>query len=299
MTALASPPEPERSRWIAEDWHDHPKWRPGSVHPAEELPIEDYHAGPGVSKSRLDAAHLNVHHMLHREWPRARHLDFGSAVHDSILLPEVFASRYARSTQPNRVQRKKWAAELEAAEADGRVLLASGDYDQAARWGDVARRHPDAGPLLTGTLTHETTYVWEDEETGLLCRCRPDAGATDHAGVIDLKHKHAADRESFRRAVFANRYHVSAVMTAAGIRAVTGVTPGYAFVVLDKQGEPAPEYIAVYQVDDALRGLGWEELRGDLERVADFAFAERRGETPWTGYPLGIQTITYHRGGAA
>lgn len=295
MTAPAT--APERSRWIADDWRDHPVWAPGSVHPVEAVPMEEYHAAPGVSKSMLDKAHVSVHHMLTFERPAAQHLDFGSAVHDAILQPELFASLYARSTLANRVKRNQWAEETAAAEAEGKVLLVCGDFDQAERWGDVARRHPEVGRYLDGSLEHESTFTWEDGETGLLVRCRPDSRVR-HDAVLDLKHAHAADKEGFRRAVFANRYHVSAVLTSAGIEAVTGTTPGYVFIALDKSTEPAPEAIAVYQVDDEFRTRGWAEVRADLERVAEFAFAERRGEELWTGFPLGIQTISYYRGAA-
>lgn len=295
--AVAVAPRLERSRWLAVDWQEHEAWAPGSVHSVDAMSMEDYHAGPGVSKSRLDAAHVSVYHMLHRDPPSARHFDFGSAVHDAILLPESFERLYARSALADRKKRNDWKAEREAAEAEGRVLLVSGDYDQAARWGEVARKHPDVGEYLNGSLEHESSYVWEDDETGLLVRCRPDA-RIGHRVVLDLKHAHAADPQGFRRAIFANRYHVSSVLTSAGIEAVTGEAPGYVFIALDKSCPPAPEAIAVYQVDEELRRIAWEEVRRDMERVADFAYAERRGEPVWTGFPLGIQTISLYRGGA-
>ena len=299
MTAPAAAPERERSRWFARDWTDHELWAPGSIHSPDVVPMDLYHhvETPGVSKSRLDLANASVHRMLHPPAPKeADYFDFGSAVNDAIVDPALFERRFVRGPEDRRGN--KWKDAKKEAKETGRIVLISSEYDLAKRWGDAVHDHPIAGPMLGQAHHQEATLVWEDEETGLLCRCRPDV-VTHALHVVDVKTAYTAARRPFRGAIFRCRYHVSAAMTIAGVKATMGHEPGYVYLVIDKDCDPAPEAVALYQLDDDFRIRGMAELRSNLERVAAYLRAEEEGRpTLWAGYPLGVETLTYFRGDA-
>lgn len=286
---------PERSRWMAEDWRDHPVWAPGSIIP--DLPMAEYHSGPGVSKSKLDKAHRNVRSMLQPAPDESKpHLDLGSAINDAIVDRDLFTRRFVRGFDDRRGNR--WKEAKAEAEANGQVLMVAADYDLAVEWGEAVRQHPIAAGMLDSSLHSEATLVWEDEETGLLCRCRPDV-VTHSWTVVDVKTARSAAPRDFRAAIFKYRYHVSAVMTTLGVRSVLGSDPGYVFLVIDKDGDPTPEGVALYQLDDEFRIRGLAELRSDLERVADYLrSAAEDSPTAWAGYSLGVERLTYFRGDA-
>lgn len=285
---------PERSRWWARDWRDHELWAPGSILPSHRVPMETYHAGPGVSKSMLDRAHRTIHSMLHHvEAPadeQPSYLPFGSAVNDAILDPGRFEFRYVRGPADRRGARWKEAV---AEAGPDRVVMVERDYDAAVAWRDAVYAHPTARRLVEGALHTEVSLVWEDQ-TGLLLRCRPDI-LTASGNVIDLKTARSADPWEFRAAVFSRRYHVSAALTAKGVETIIGRPKGYIFMVLDKDLPPAPESVALFQLDEPFRDEGWCAVRADLDRLAGYLSAATRGEEAWSGYPTDLQLIPHRR----
>jgi len=290
---VIAPPSLE-SFW-ARDWAGTP-FAAGSVIAAADLPSASYHqTAPGVSKSGLDRVRVNLRRLLVREEEAAPHLDLGGAVNDALLHPDTFAERYVRGPEDRRGNRWKEAAE--AAAMAGVTVLVQRDYDLAVAMRDALLLHPHLGPLLEAGAEREPSYFWEDPETGLLCRCRPDVDLASDV-LLDVKTAADASWEPFRSAVFRHRYHVQNAFYSEGRKVVRGDCRGMVFVVVDKE-DPRPENVALYQLDDELYERGWRAAREDLRRLAEFLDRERQMPGQWTGYPLEVQLITFRRDTAA
>lgn len=69
---------------------------------------------------------------------------------------------------------------------------------------------------------------WNDEETGELCRIRPDKWLNEHNVIVDVKK--VADMDRFARHIEEFRYHVQDAMYREGAMRVTGQPHGFSFL---------------------------------------------------------------------
>lgn len=67
--------------------------------------------------------------------------------------------------------------------------------------------------------------VLNDEETGELCRIRPDKWLNEHNVIVDVKK--VADMDRFARHIEEFRYHVQDAMYREGAMRVTGQPHGF------------------------------------------------------------------------
>lgn len=214
------------------------------------------------------------------------HFRVGKAAHDILLLSERWPEAYfvlpeefnARAT---REQADLHAAKAEAEEA-GKVVL---------RWHEAETVKAMAAALQSNelakaVLSHgesEVTLVWQDKETGVWLRARPDF--LPHSvrekrkvmAVPDLKTAADSSWPAFSKAIANNGYHQSAALYADGIKAIFGHYPtNWLHVVMEK--EP-PHCVALWELpgEDIERGR-W------LNRQAIRTFAECLSADKWPGY---------------
>jgi exodeoxyribonuclease VIII len=273
------------------------KWRPpaGGAGHHLLLPNEEYHAGPGVSKSTLVRAQATMHHALFPDEPApgsvARaNLDLGSALNDCLLLPRRWKRRYVRG--PGDRRGTKWAGAVEAA-GPNRAVLVEKDYDFVLTMAKAVRNHPNAGPLVHNPQAVEPTIYWQDPDTGILCRCRPDV-VTASADVVDIKSAYDGTLEGFARAIRSHRYHWSDGFTSAGMQALRpGWRGAYAFLVIDKElvAKAGVQGVALYSLRFEDREAGRSEVRSALDRFDEAARAAMAEERPWLGHPRGVTQL--------
>ena len=257
-----------------------------------DLSNDTYHATAGISKSGLDLIARSPAHYAARYLQGVRQeptpaMTEGTAFHAAALEPERFAADYVVSPDVRRGT-KAWDAFV--AKHPGREILKPADYDRIARMAEAVHRHTFARTLLTGGRTEQSVF-WRDEETGVLCKCRPDYWRADNT-IVDLKSTTDAGRVAFEKAVAKYRYHVQAAFFADGIHSVTGIEPGifdldFCFIAVEK--EP-PYGGAVYLASAAMVETGRRIYRENLALYADCLNAGI-----WPGYPETVQTIDLPR----
>jgi hypothetical protein len=178
-----------------------------------------------------------------------------------------------------------------AVENAGRVILTTDEWDQLHAMRDAVLAHPVAGKLLTAAPGDaELSVYWTDQETGELCRCRPDFWRRDGI-LVDVKTTDDASPEAFARSLVNWRYHVQHPFyldgCAAAIKqcgASNMVTPRhFLFLVVEKK---APYAVAVYRLNEESVDAGRREYRRDLD-----LYAKCRATNDWPGYPAEIQPI--------
>lgn len=271
----------------------------------------------------------------------------GSLAHALILEPETFADHYAlpfeapegalagsdeikerlrdlglkvsgakselierlRDADPSAVFRDDLFAEY-LAENEGKTIISREEHDAAIAMRSAVMSHPLARLLLTGDGKAELSAYWNDPETGVLCRCRPDYWRADGV-LVDLKTTADASPEAFARSVLDWRYHVQAAMYLEGTTAAIfqgeiddapkvpfpadadGSDPdefavnhphAFVFVVVEKK---PPHAVACYMLDAETIAIGQRDLR---KALATYAECERSGQ--WPGLGDGLQALS-------
>ena len=185
-----------------------------------------------------------------------------------------------RRTKDGKAQ---WEAATEAAEAAGAELISNDDAQICMQIAGQVRSHPTARKVFS-TGQAELSCFWTDEETGVLCKCRPDWLGMPL--VVDLKSTEDASAEGFAKSAWQYRYWVQAAWYVDGIEQATGQRPdAFVFAAFEKS---APYASAFYFADDAMIQMGRAEYRRLLRVYADCLAAGR-----WPGYttdvtPLGV-----------
>lgn len=225
------------------------------------LPFADYLALPAVSVSMLKQvadcpAKINVV----REQSAAMAL--GSLVHCAILEPEQLERRYA-ATYYERSGTKAWDAEASA--AGGRELVKIAVWEAALRMRDAVHGNPFARALISGAVT-ERTLIWQDDDTGLMCRARLD-GQSPLGCPFDLKTTVDASPRAFvGRAVPRLQYHMQAAFYLRGCRALGLPSGGFPLIAL----ETAPPHVTmVYPLGSRSIEAGDQLVSAALNRYAE------------------------------
>lgn len=254
---------------------------------------DEYHGGAGISKSGLDvlarsplhywAKYLDPDRVKQEPTPAMR---LGTAIHTAVLEPDEFAKRHHvapvcdRRTKDGKAA---WESAIEHALQAGADLISADDYATCMAISQQVRSHPTARKVF-GMGQAEMSCYWTDDETGLLCKCRPDWLGLPL--VVDLKSTDDASAQGFQRSAFNYRYWVQAAWYMDGIEQATGQRPdAFVFAAFEKS---APYACAFYFADDAMIEMGRKEYRKLLRVLADCKAADR-----WPGYttdvlPLGM-----------
>lgn len=277
-----------------------------------DIAAEDYHGNPNLlpapSLSSSGAKLLLGKSPYHFWWQSPmnpsrpieqdkRHFAIGRAAHDLILLSERWPEFYHITPEGFSLAKKNAMAddiaEYHAAIESGMTILRHDDAETVRRVAAAIERNPLAVMALTNGET-ETTLAWQDKETGVWLRARPDfMPATARVGgdvivITDLKFVAAtnATPEGFKRAIANFGYHQSAAFYSDGIEAVFGTKPtNWLHVVVEKE---EPHCVALYELpaEDIERGR-W------LNREAIRKFAQCLEAGKWPGYadeplPVGL-----------
>ena len=246
--------------------------------------IEAYHrVAPGYSKSQLDKVHRSIAHWLSAQAnppEQTPAMLMGSAIHMAILEPNEFTSKFF--VLPEGDGRTKAVKDAKAeAEAKGLICLS---HDQGLDiLGIVHAFHSHAtAPSIIEEGRPEVSIFWEDQDTGLLLKARPD-WLRDDGDVMDLKTTTDARWRSFEKTIYDLRYHVQAAMIEDGLKALGLPFENFLIVAVEKE---APYCMAVYRLAPEAIELGRKAYRADLSKLA--AYLRDGG---WEGYPFEVQTI--------
>ena len=245
-----------------------------------DIPAETYHAMTDyVSKSylkRLDKCPAAAR-VPQEDTPA---MAFGRAAH--VMLLEGEAAFLAEcAIPPSGINRRtnagkeEWAA-FEAANA-GKTLVTADDYLKITEMRKALMKHPFAPKLLADGVS-EQTVIWQDQETGLMCKARPDRIPNGDKGVlVDLKTCSCAGEYEFCRDVVKYGYDLQAAFYLDGIREATGTCyDAFCFIAMEKE---APYRTETYMLDSEFITHGRYEYRRLLNIEA-----ECRTKGVWPNY---------------
>lgn len=247
----------------------------------DNLDAAQYHADAAVGSSTLKtiAGRTPAHLAAVREPTRA--MEFGSAFHIAVLEPEKLESQVVRGPEDRRGN--KWTIPKAEAEAAGKILMVSHEYDEVFRMRDAV--HADAGvaELLRGKTAMEQSIFWVDPETGIPCRARADCRNYDLNILIDVKTANDASARGFARDLYSLGYHIQDAHYCAGYRHHHVMVDAFLFIAVEKT---FPYLSAVYELDRATRAEGW-----NVRQEAMQTLLRCRQSGVWPGYPSGVQRL--------
>lgn len=212
---------------------------------------------------------------------------FGKLVHAMVLEPHtvgkvgIVRPDWNLKTKAGREERDSWRAKNPHS-----LLFSADDWQRAKDCASAIQAHPAARLLLDGGRP-EVSIFWNDERTGVPCKCRPDY-LRDDLVIVDLKTTEDASPEAFARTCARFNYHAGHAHYSAGVQVMYGETPR-SFILI--AAEPHPPFgVAVYELDAEAVEAGARVMA----KAADaWKEAAQRG---WnTCYPPTIQPLTLPR----
>lgn len=255
------------------------------VHPS--IPNDDYHSGPGVSKSGLWSIHTkSPAHFKFAPREEKNHFAIGEAGHIAVLEPDTFEARVMKGPADRRGNAWK-DAQAEANNSD-RLLLTEGDYDKALLIRDVIHANALVSAIIRSAHSQiEHSAYWVDEETGVLCRCRPDLYRPDLGLMLDLKTTTDAHPDAFARSVVNYGYHSQEAFYADGLRALGQPVAGVLFLAVEKTD---PFVFGLYELPPSIVAEGREIMRKSLDVYRACEQADH-----WPGYCDGVRELSFKR----
>lgn len=260
----------------------------------EGMTNDAYHAHEAISASGLKligrsplhywAAYIDPDREPREETPALR---LGTAIHTAVLEPLRFAEEYAVAPKVDRRTKdgkEQWTAFEAECESTGKKVISDGDFATCMAISERLNKHPAASVLFRSGVA-ELSMFWEDPETGVQCKCRPD-WLIKKTAIIDVKSTQDASASGFARSVANYEYHMQAAWYLDGVRACLGEdAPGaFIFAAFEKD---APHAVAFYNADAEMIELGRREYRRRLK-----TYAECKTRDFWPGYPAGITSLS-------
>lgn len=234
------------------------------------IPNEAYHAGPGVSKSQLDDIAINPAVFQWRksapeDEEKKTALDMGTALHCILLEPQEFDLRFVIAPKFDRrtTEGKKRAAHfLEENGQSGKTVLEHEEHRKLLLMRDSTFAHPAARYFLEAEGHCEASIYWDDEQTGELCRIRPDRFLKNQPVIVDVKK--VADMERFARHVDEFRYHVQDAMYRDGFYQHFNEYPQFVFIAVSESINCGRYPVRVFQLEQEDVAVGHDLYRRDL-----------------------------------
>lgn len=257
--------------------------------------MEDYLALPYMSASKLEKLRrspLQLRHSLTEPPRTSEALERGTALHLAILEPALFATRYVvaepcgvllgRSSKragepcgnPGLFKLREldcWACGTHVkgfgGQIDDSAEVITAENDAAVRGMAAAvAAHPRARTFFEGRGDFEVTIVFEDQETGVLVRIRPDR-LIERAGMyVGLKSTRDAAEWAFPADAERRGYFRSLALYRRGLRAVDW--PYKHTAVLAIESTP-PFDLVPYLADEGDLDTADREVSRLLRRYAD------------------------------
>lgn len=274
---------------------------------------DDYHNGPGISSSDIkELLSSNPGKWLEgKKNPKdpTPALILGNAIHCRVLEPDEFPKRYCnisevpmpggRNTKDGKDEWKayceqfKWDREMTPAEWSRawrawkhpyfhKIGLTEEELETCAKIAESIQNHPMVSQLFAHGHSEMSLY-WIDEQTDILCKCRPDRLNDKFPCIPDLKSTLDASLDSFEGDITLYGYNLSAWWYLWGSKKVMGVDYGdFVYVPAEKN---APWQVTYYLADQGSLEQAEGLCRAGLLIYRRYLDQKKQGNE-WTGYSL-------------
>lgn len=240
-----------------------------------DISNDDYHAGPGISKSHLDViANASPLHYWYKYINPNREpsapteaMKLGTAVHAAILEPESFEKEFIVSPEFNRRTKDgKAMYEQFVTENAGKTVITPEVRETCLILRDRVHNHPLAGGLLQDGNAEQSFYA-QDPDSGELMKCRFDYLQSSGFAAIDLKTTKDASETEFGKSAANLRYDIAAAWYFNVLEVLYGTIPQH-WIWLAVEKEP-PYAIGVYFAPRDMIERAREAMFRDFNRIIE------------------------------
>lgn len=263
-------------------WDGAPIRAPGIYH---DLPLSRYHrgdiaAGPSVSSTTLrrlwneSPAHAWAHDPANPDRvveDDSEAFILGRATHHLVCGQVDFASEFiVRPTQApdgrdwHGANKSciRWLAEQKRV---GRTVLTPAQVEQIKGMAIALGAFPlMAAGVLNGLI--ERSLFWQDKETGLWLKARPDAIPSDSGDFSDLKTTRSVLYHDLQNSVAAYGYQQQAALVLEGARALDLAGETFTFIWVETK---PPYCVRAQQIKDEDIARGMKQNRAAMRTFAD------------------------------
>lgn len=235
----------------------------------------DYHAHEAISSSDVKMVHKStLAHWKNKTFKSSPTFDLGTAVHAMVL--EGHLDLVERGPETRRG--KEWSAAYEDAQAEGKTLLTSGDYDIAREMADSLLFHPVGQRMAGDTVINEGSFFAVDPQTQLKLKTRPDSFWQAQGIIYDIKTCQDASPRGFGKDVHTYGYAIQAAFYMYVLRLAGYDVNQFVFACVEKA---APYAVATHILSPEYLTWGEREMHATLAKIAE---AEQTGhfDTGWS-----------------
>jgi len=283
-----------------------------------EMPADDYHGlctpTPAISASFISTLDRGS---PARAWydsplnpgfepPEKKAFDIGQAAHLLFLEADTFAAKtclvegFTKDGKPSAGYASQDAKDQrDAARAAGRIPLLEGELATLEGMRRALRNEMEGLPFDTAPLfakngleggKPEQSYFWQDRETGVWCKSRPDyVRPFSKSQDVLSDYKTMAPADDLSRYAFQMGWHTRSAWYIDGHRQVTGRDALYWFIAQEKA---APHFVTVAKMDE--RAIEWGQK---VNRRAIRIFADCLSSGKWPTKHADTVTIEMPRWG--
>lgn len=247
---------------------------------------EQYHASEGVSRSALwtfkELPQKYWYQYLSGDYERPRETEaylIGNLVHTALLEPHLIGEQYYEIPKVNRTTKQgKLDYEAAMAESGGRILVNEMQMRQGLDM--VSSLISEQLDVISGAQFEKSIY-WRDQETGIMCKCRPDI--LNDPLCADLKTTDDASPRGFQLSAVKYGYFLQAAMIYEGLKSIGMPFEKFLFICVEKK-KPYP--VGMYLLDDEALQYGLDLFHSLLRR---FKVCQDKNE--WPGYGVASLSV--------
>lgn len=245
--------------------------KPGIYH---NIPFAEYRAWPGLSVSLLKEIARSPGHLKHREAhpivPTSA-MTLGSAIDCAVFDgADAFAAAFA--VRPDGLSSRTKAGKEWAVEQGDRAILSAEEGRQIYGMQRALMDHPEARRYLgfdSGNGCAQVSLLWQDPETDLILKGRPDVIHTADGLIVDLKSTADAGHDAYARLAYNYKLHWQAAYYCQGMTQLTGEPwDQFGFVVVERD---PPYRVEVYDLGLTELTMGFREIRRALTLYGECA----------------------------
>jgi len=238
------------------------------------IPNEIYHHSdcPGISATKLGLISRSIKHYLHAldNNKSSEAMAFGSAFHDSILLPNLFRDQYILGIdidKRSKANKELWEKFIETNK--DKTILLQNDFDRIHAMNDVVKESQACSYLLSSGEA-EVTFFWVDELTGILCKCRVDwLFERDGRYIIaDFKTTRDSSRKKFQKTIVDFSYDRTAAFYCDGVsKCLDTFINTFALIAIESE---APYEMNLYCLGKESMNTGRLLYRSALQKYKEY-----------------------------
>lgn len=246
---------------------------------------ERYHAAEGLSRTALwtfkQLPYKYWYEYLsggHKAPSESEAFLIGNLVHCLVLEPDLFKERYFVMPKVNRTTKQgKINYQEYLLKASARTLINQDQYQLAELMRQSVYNNCTSIEILHGAKKEQSIF-WLDEQTGIMCKARPDIW--NHPIMGDLKTTLDAGYRGFQSAAFKDGYFLQAGMQYEAAKAIGEPFEKYVYLCVEKK---APYSTGIYMLDDEALQFGIDLFHKIL---GQYKACQESGEWPDYGVQM-------------